>query len=106
MKGTVMNSGNKVVLLDRVEELISTWGFDAVQHTLNFIRDYPVVFNTRFTDNNGMSYTLTYKQFEKVRNAYANGLGKIQAIKEFREITSCGLKDAKDAIESYSWTQV
>lgn len=94
---------NRTVLLESVEKLVELWGYDAVQHTLDYIRNFPVVFSTRFTDNNGMTYTLTEDQFRKLRATYNGGLNKIAAIKLFREFTGCGLKEAKDAIETYTW---
>lgn len=94
---------DKRTLLEDLERIVSLWGFEATQHTLNFIRDFPVKFDARFVDNNGISYTLTSDQFEKLRREYNGGMNKISAIKMFREVTGCSLKEAKDAIESYRW---
>lgn len=42
---------------------------------------------------------LTAEETEKVR-AHLRAGDKIAAIKEFRAMTGCGLKDAKDAVEA------
>ena len=50
------------------------------------------------------SRALTEEQLTRLRELYKAG-EKIQAIKEYRDITKCGLKEAKDAVES-NFTQI
>lgn len=104
-----MNSMEDMMfLVQDLNGLIARYGLRGVKHALNYIDTFPVnppvpAVKFRFRDNNYYEWDLTEEQFQRVKREYANGLGKISAIKAFREITSCGLKEAKDAIENYTW---
>ena len=84
--------------------LVDKYGIDAAKHTVDYVANFPaVVGQYTFSLGGSSKVHLTEKQFQTVKAAYANGLNKIQAIKTFREITGVGLKEAKDAIETYKW---
>ncbi len=96
-----MNSENEMVSLVRgLNNMISQYGMTEVQHALKFIVTYPVG-KVAFSDGFGNTWMISVPDVERITRDYANGNGKIQAIKLFRDITSCGLKEAKDAIEKY-----
>lgn len=95
-------------LITRIEAIVDEYGIDAVNIAITFITKYnesikPVTFKVG-------TFTLTEDQYKKVRDAYLEGSytnngytikgSQIHAIKALREITLCGLKEAKDAIES------
>jgi ribosomal protein L7/L12 len=90
-----------------VQYLVSQYDLETVQLALNFIRDYPQT-NIKFVnDGYGHTWKITKDQFKQVMTTYVNGQQKISAIKLFREITGCGLKEAKDAVEymiATNWT--
>lgn len=99
-----MNTNDKMVFLVRdLNVLIKEYGLKEVKHALTFISDYPVQPTEkayRFKNTIGADFYLTQAEFNRV-NELNPRVNKIQAIKMFREITSCGLKEAKDAIEDY-----
>lgn len=99
-----MNTNDKMMFVVRdLNTLIKEYGLNEVKHALNYIVDYPkqpVEKPYRFKNTMGADFYLTQAEFNRV-NELNPRLNKIQAIKMFREITSCGLKEAKDAIEDY-----
>lgn len=83
--------------------LINEYGMDAVKHALQFIDtfpDKPSLKEYRFLNTAGRDYFLNEADFNRV-NSLWKAHEKIAAIKEFRMITSCGVKEAKDAVEAY-----
>src|SRR5512147_2658375 len=90
-------------VVEDINSLIAKYGLSVVKHALNYIDTFPVVSKQYRFKNTGIGsdWFLSEDEFKRVTTAYDNGRGKIQAIKIFRDITSCGLKEAKDAVENY-----
>lgn len=88
-----------------VNQLVERYGLNAVQHTLNFLAQLPINLPSPIvvTDYAGHKtfITLTAMQFAELKRQYGNEppYNKIQAIKWLREVTSLGLKEAKDAVD-------
>ncbi len=102
----MLNENVNVTIVRDLGYLVEKYGIDAVRHAMYYIQDFPAVKSQyRFKNTSGADWFLSEDEFKRVNNVWANGNGKIQAIKLFREITSCGLKEAKDAIESYYESQ-
>jgi ribosomal protein L7/L12 len=92
-------------MVAEIETLVLKYGIHAVKQTVSYIDSINVVMpiTTRIVRDGitGKRYTITEQQHKDLTTlitAYPSAL-KIQAIKLFREITSCGLKEAKDVIE-------
>lgn len=88
--------------------LINEYGMDQVKHALQFIDTFPgkpSLKEYRFLNTMGRDYFLNEADFNRVNDLWKANQ-KIGAIKEFRMITSCGLKEAKDALEHYYDTSV
>lgn len=98
---TYTNEDKKIFVVRDLQVLIKEYGMGEVEHAFKYIRDYPSTKKVQFTDGFGNFWDMSEKQTYDITTAYANGNGKIQAIKLFRDITGCGLKEAKDAIEKY-----
>jgi ribosomal L7/L12-like protein len=96
------NDEKKMFVVRDLNQLIKDYGLNEVQHALRYISDYPVqpVEKLYHFNGNGVDWYLTQDEFNRIENTTPR-INKIQAIKTFRDITSCGLKEAKDAIESY-----
>jgi ribosomal protein L7/L12 len=108
-------------LISDIQALNDKYGTDAVYSTLVFMRDSDVKhllkesgYTLRANDNS-IEVSLTKEQWSEIVNVYNSSSeynsegfrykNKISAIKKLREFTSVGLKEAKDLIESYSFTQ-
>lgn len=95
---------NIVTLVHEVQSLTDRYGFQAVKDAVNFIENLQtkskIVYI--FYDFGSNKYYISEAQFKRIQAEWYAG-NKIQAIKLFREFTSTGLKDAKDAIESFPW---
>jgi len=84
-----------------LEHLIEQYSLKEVVYALEFISKYPTPAKKyAFPNPSGATWFLTEDQFQQIE-ATKPRVNKIQAIKLFREITLCGLKEAKDAIEGY-----
>lgn len=95
------NSEKMMFVVRDLTVLIKEYGLKEVKHALTFIDMYPVqepVKQHRFKNSIGADFYLSDEEMMRIENVYPR-VNKIQAIKMFREITSCGLKEAKDAIE-------
>jgi ribosomal protein L7/L12 len=108
-------------LIKEIQALNEKYGKDAVSLTITFMSGNLIAHllkeagYTLRADNNSIEVTLTKEQWADIVNVYnsssdysAEGIrykNKISAIKKLREITSIGLKEAKDIIESHSFTQ-
>ena len=84
-----------------INTLVAKYGSAVVKHALHYIDTFPVVSKQYKFSSGAYDWYLSQDEFQRVNREYNNGTGKIQAIKTFREITTCGLKEAKDAIEDY-----
>lgn len=104
MKGKTMNSNDKMMFVVRdLNILIKEYGLAQIKHALSFIENFPatpVVKQNRFKNTIGADFYLSDEELKRIDSLNPR-VNKIQAIKMFREITSCGLKEAKDAIEDY-----
>ena len=88
-----------------VNALINAYGLEMVEAAISYLKTVNTA-GVKFTDGN-TSWYLNPTQVHAVVSVWNSGYGKIQAIKLFREYTSCGLKEAKDAIERhFAQTQV
>lgn len=96
---------NPALVVADVNELVERYGLNVVQHTLDFIAQFPINLPSPIviTDYEGHKtvVTLTAAQFTELKRQYGDGpsYNKIQAIKWLRELTSLGLKEAKDAVD-------
>ncbi len=91
----------KTSVVRDLNSLIETYGINKVAHALRYISEFPkTVVERRFPNLTGADWYLSEDEFRRVDNTDPK-VNKIKAIKMFREITSCGLKEAKDAIEGY-----
>ena len=90
-------------IVSDVNRLVEAYGIDEVVYTLDFISRFPnTVKKYRFVNSSkdAPDFYLTEKEFQRIESTSPR-VNKIQAIKTFREITFCSLKEAKDAIETY-----
>jgi valyl-tRNA synthetase len=97
-----MNKFKMTMVVGDLSDLIEKYGLDAIRHTLAFIENFPssITFSYKeYYSDQGTVVSLTPVQFAELRRQYENGKCKIQAIKWLRELTSIGLKEAKDAVE-------
>lgn len=108
---------NSLEALKMAEDMLNTYrdillspdlrGTDMAKETwkklLKLLQDYPTIIVTKsFVLGSGVIASpimLRQDQWEELNKLYAAGQ-KIPAIKRLREITGCGLKAAKDAIEN------
>lgn len=84
-----------------VNELIAKYGINVVNHAMRYVNEFPVQAPVVKIVRFGKMFDLSEADFNKVNTAYDNGRGKIMAIKQLREVTGCGLKEAKDAFETH-----
>jgi ribosomal protein L7/L12 len=94
--GDTVKLNDHILVLADVTNLIDKYGIERVQYALDYIANYPKAKSLTHTYG---KFTLTNDQHERIVDTYAGGNQFIQAIKVFREITNCGLKEAKEAIE-------
>jgi len=103
-------------LVQSLQAVINAYGLDAVKHTVQFIEKFPAspkmyVFKSLWYHDMNQNYVpeksweLTQAEFDRVSEEWRSG-NKIRTIKIFRDITKCGLKEAKDAIETFDWSGV
>lgn len=92
---------DQILIIVEVSKLIDKFGVPAVEHALNYFSRYPAVSKRRYSDGISQEWFLNDAENKRVRDAYGHlaPYNKIQAIKVFREITGCGLREAKDVIE-------
>lgn len=90
-----------MMVVAELNVMIDNYGLAEVQHALQYISTFPTSKKQyRFPNPNGADWYLSETEFKRIESVSPR-VNKIQAIKMFREITSCGLKEAKDAIEGY-----
>lgn len=94
--GDTIKLTDHILVLADVTNLVDKYGIERVKYALDYIAGYPEA--KSITHKYGQ-FTLTNDEHNRVVEMYAGGNQFIQAIKLFREITGCGLKDAKEAIE-------
>lgn len=96
---------NPVLVVADVHELVERYGLNVVRHALTYLESFPINIPSPIivTDYEGHKtvVNLTAAQFAELQKQYGKGpsYNKIQAIKWLRELTSLGLKEAKDAVE-------
>lgn len=88
-------------IISDLDMLIDKYSINAVKHALHYIDTFPTITKVYLFNDGAVTWRLNQDQFNRIDTAYAGGYGKISAIKVFRDITGCGLKEAKDAIERY-----
>lgn len=96
-----MNKADQMIFAVRdLNTLISEYGLAEITHALQYITTYPNAKQQyQFKNTMGADWWLTQEEYDRIVSTNPS-VNKIQAIKMFREITSCGLKEAKDAIEN------
>ena len=95
-----MKLNTPILVAAEVNNLIEKYGIGAVKAALSFIETFPTAV-VNIVRVNGFEYKLNDGEMSRIKSiAGYNGVNKIQAIKLFRDITGCGLNEAKYAVES------
>jgi len=93
---------NVVELVEQITILVSRFGISNIENALEFIKKLED--NVTYRLHNpvtGGIHNLTQNQHDMLVATYANGYGKISAIKLLSKYTGCGLRDAKEMVEKY-----
>lgn len=95
---------NLIDLVSEIKRLVDTYGADYVRKTLEFVTSVESLPIIRVgVPNTSLHVDLTPAEYAKIKEAYSNGYGKIQAIKVLRDLKVLSLRDAKDLVESSKW---
>lgn len=90
-----------MTLVNDISNLIDKYGLTAVRDTVDFVGKHSEI-NTIKIFHADMVYKISRDGYNEIA-AYMRAGDKIAAIKRFRELRFCGLKEAKDIIESRTW---